>query len=49
MRLDAETLTEELHQMLGIRKGQKLSDRNSLRYVLASGHDILLDHNTKVR
>jgi hypothetical protein len=45
MRIDAETLTEELHQMLGIRKGQKLSDRNSLRFVLASGRDILLGHN----
>jgi hypothetical protein len=44
MRLDAETLTEELHHALGIRKGQKLSDRNSLRFVLASGRDILLGH-----
>lgn len=45
MRLDVETLTEELHRMLGIRKGQKLSDRNSIRSFMASGRDILMGHN----
>lgn len=45
MRIDAETLTEELHQMLGIRKGQKLSDRNTIRSFTASTRDILLGHN----
>lgn len=45
MRKDAETLTESVQRRLGIRKGQKLNERNSIRFMATSVRDVLLGIN----
>jgi len=42
MRKDVETLTEKVQLAMGIRRGQKLNERNSIRFIVTSVRDILM-------
>jgi len=42
MRKDAETLTEKVQLAMGLRRGQKLNERNSIRFIVTSVRDILM-------
>jgi hypothetical protein len=42
MRRDVETLTEKVQLKLGIRRGQKLNERNSVRFIVTGVRDVLM-------